>query len=117
MAVIAKYVVVRNGVELEQTFTDKKEAEAYDKMLDAAEGLADLIKTGDHGVDLEPNVIDEIALILAKNAATVTKILKTVKPAKPAAPATPLETPKNSDTGGAEARKKSGRTSTKNRAA
>lgn len=83
MAVVVKYVVVRDGVELEQTFRDKKEAEAYDKMLDAAQGLGELIKNGDHDLDLKPKVIDEIALLLAKNAEIVTKILKAVKPAKP----------------------------------
>ena len=33
MAVITKYVVVRNGVELDKEFLVKKEADAYDKML------------------------------------------------------------------------------------
>ena len=33
MVVIIRYIVVRNGVELDQVFTIKKEAEAYDKML------------------------------------------------------------------------------------
>ncbi|HCP97002.1 MAG TPA: damage-inducible protein YebG, partial [Pseudoalteromonas sp.] len=33
MAVVVKYVVERNGVE-RMTFTTKKEADAYDKMLD-----------------------------------------------------------------------------------
>ncbi len=118
MAVITKYVVVRNGVELEQVFTDKKDAEAYDKMLDAAEGLSELIKTGDHGIDLAPEVVDEIALILAKNAAAVTQILKAVKPVKPAAPkkadAMAAEDGTKDDTQGAEDRKKGGRTSKKN---
>ena len=36
MAVITKYVVVRDGVELDREFLVKKEADAYDKMLDAA---------------------------------------------------------------------------------
>lgn len=121
MAVIAKYVVVRNGVELEQTFTDKKEAEAYDNMLDAAEGLSDLIKNGDHGVDLEPKVIDEIALILAKNAAAVTTILKAVKPVKPAASSAPkkADADANADVEAQapEAKKQGGRASAKNKAA
>ena len=38
MAVVVKYVVERNGVE-RMTFTTKKEADAYDKMLDSAESL------------------------------------------------------------------------------
>jgi len=44
MAVIAKFFVVRNGVELDKVFTEKKDAETYDIMLDAAEQLAEFIK-------------------------------------------------------------------------
>ena len=40
MAVEIKYVVVRNGEE-KMTFVSKKEADAYDKMLDLAEVLND----------------------------------------------------------------------------
>ena len=47
MAVITRYVVVRNGIELDQVFTVKREAEAYDKMLDAADRLAAFIKSRD----------------------------------------------------------------------
>ena len=42
MAVIVKYVVERNGEE-KMTFTSKAEADAYDKMLDMADGLYDLL--------------------------------------------------------------------------
>jgi hypothetical protein len=80
MAVITRYVVVRNGIEYEPVFTDKKEAEAYDRMLEAAEQLADLI----HGADLDPPVDDAtvkaIAVYLAENGPQVTAILKGVKP-------------------------------------
>ena len=38
MAVIVKYIVVRNGVE-KMTFATKKEADAHDKMLDIADNL------------------------------------------------------------------------------
>ncbi len=44
MAVITRFIVVRNGVELDKVFDVKKEADAYDKMLDAAENLAVFIK-------------------------------------------------------------------------
>jgi dsDNA-binding SOS-regulon protein len=83
MAVITRYVVVRNGVELDQVFSVKKEAEAYDKMLDAAEHLADFIKSGELEVDLAPATIDAIAVLLAKNGPEVVKILKGVKPVFP----------------------------------
>ncbi len=42
MAVIVKYVVERNGEE-KMTFTSKAEADAYDKMLDMADALFDLM--------------------------------------------------------------------------
>lgn len=80
MAVITRYVVVRDGIEFEPVFTDKKKAEAYDRMLEAAEQLADLI----HGADLDPSVdsatVKAIAVYLAENAPRVTAILKGVKP-------------------------------------
>jgi len=83
MAVITKYIIVRNGIELDKVFEDKKEADAYDKMLDAAEELADFIKTGDLPVDLEEALVDDIAIYLAKNAPEVTRILKGIKPIVP----------------------------------
>jgi dsDNA-binding SOS-regulon protein len=83
MAVITRYVVVRNGVELDQVFSVKKEAEAYDKMLDAAENLAGFIKSSDFGVSIDESVIDAIAILLAKNGPEVLKILKGIKPVMP----------------------------------
>ncbi|MGD8833742.1 MAG: YebG family protein [Desulfobacteraceae bacterium] len=80
MAVITRYVVVRNGVELDQVFEVKKEADAYDKMLDAAEHLAEFIKQSDLDVDLNAETVDAISICLAKNAPEVTKILKGIKP-------------------------------------
>lgn len=83
MAVITKFIVVRDGVELDQVFTDKKEAEAYDKMLDAAQDLTALIKQGDLKIGIDDKIIEEISIHLAKNAPAVGKILKSVKPLKP----------------------------------
>ena len=80
MAVITKYVVVRNGIELDKEFLVKKEAEAYDKMLDAADNLAALIREGDLEIQLEDRVIDAVAVLLARNAPEVVRILKGVKP-------------------------------------
>ncbi len=80
MAVITKYFVVRNGVELDKIFEVKKEAEAYDNMLDAAEKLAILIRQGELSVEIDEKVIDEISICLAKNSQEVTKILKGVRP-------------------------------------
>lgn len=83
MAVITKYVVVRNGVELDKEFLVKKDAEAYDKMLDAAENLAAFIKQGDLSIDLDEETIDTLSVFLAKNGPDVTRILKGIKPVKP----------------------------------
>jgi dsDNA-binding SOS-regulon protein len=76
MAVITKYVVVRNGVELDKEFLVKKDADAYDKMLDAAENLAAFIKQGDLSIDLDDETIDTLSIFLAKNGPDVTRILK-----------------------------------------
>ena len=83
MAVITKYVVVRNGVELDKEFLVKKDADAYDKMLDAAENLAAFIKEGDLSIDLDEETIDTLSIFLAKNGPDVTRILKGIKPVKP----------------------------------
>ena len=80
MAVITKFFVVRDGVELDKVFSAKKDAEAYDKMLDAADQLAKFIKKGELECTLDDASIDEISVFLAKNGPEVTRILKTVKP-------------------------------------
>jgi uncharacterized protein len=98
MAVITRFIVVRNGVELDKVFDIKKEADAYDKMLDAAENLAVFIKKGDLQIDLDAKTVEEISIYLAKNAPEVTNILRGIKPTtrsdakieKPADP-TPVE--------------------------
>jgi len=83
MAVITRYVVVRNGVELDRVFSVKKEAEAYDKMLDAAEQLAGFIKSSDLEVSIADETIEAVAVLLAKNGPEVVKILKGIKPIAP----------------------------------
>lgn len=88
MAVITKYVVVRNGVELDKEFLVKKEADAYDKMLDAAENLAAYIKEAGPQIDLDGKAIDALCVFLAKNGPEVTRILKGLKPMVP-----PVRTP------------------------
>lgn len=89
MAVITRYVVVRNGVELDQVFSVKKEAEAYDKMLDAAEQLAGFIKSSALEVSIADEAIDAVAILLAKNGPEVVKILKGIKPIAPPSEAGP----------------------------
>ena len=86
MAVITRFIVVRNGVELDQVFDVKKEADAYDKMLDAAENLAAFINKSDLQIDLDAKTVEEISICLAKNAPEVTSILRGIKPITPSAP-------------------------------
>ncbi len=104
MAVITKYVVVRNGVELDREFLVKKEADAYDKMLDAAENLAAYIKDAGLEIDLDGKAIDTLSVFLAKNGPEVTRILKGLKPTIP-----PFRTPdeeKKDDAPATRAKKK-----------
>ncbi len=104
MAVITKYVVVRNGVELDKEFLIKRDAEAYDKMLDAAENMAAYIKDAGLEIDLDGRTIDAISIFLAKNGPEVTRILKGLKPAAP-----PADTPdkeKKNDAPAVTAKKK-----------
>lgn len=64
MAVTLQYLVVRNGIE-KMTFTNKKEADAYDRLLDLAEHLDELLATGP--VSLDETDREALALFLAKN--------------------------------------------------
>lgn len=116
MAVITKFFIVRDGVELDKVFTDKKEAEGYDKMLDAADNLAGIIKQAKLPEKLSADTIQQVAICLAKQAPEVTKILKGFKPvaAKPTTPEKPkvdaaFEQAKSETKQPAGASKKSGR--------
>ena len=80
MAVITKYFIVRNGVEIDEVFEDKRRAEAYDKMLDASEKLSELIRDAKLPIEMDDDTIDKISVCLAKNAPEVTLILKGIKP-------------------------------------
>ncbi len=77
MAVIVKYIVVRNGEE-KMTFATKKEADAYDKMLDVADNLFDFLETSE--VELSEDQLETISLLLAENKTTLIQILKGIKP-------------------------------------
>ncbi|MGO2332946.1 YebG family protein [Pseudoalteromonas sp. MIP2626] len=81
MAVVVKYVVERNGVE-RMTFTTKKEADAYDKMLDIAESLEILLEKVD--VPLSEQQVESLALEMAKSKDDFMTILKGGK--EPVAP-------------------------------
>ncbi|MBS3798872.1 YebG family protein [Pseudoalteromonas sp. BDTF-M6] len=77
MAVVVKYVVERDGVE-RMTFTSKKEADAYDKMLDIAENLEGLLANAD--VPLSEQQVESLALQIAKQKEDFMQVLKGAKP-------------------------------------
>ena len=92
MAVIVKYVVERNGEE-KMTFTSKAEADAYDKMLDMADELFELL--GKSELIEQEEKQEELAMFLAQHKDDVLCALgakrkpapakpKAVKEAKPA---------------------------------
>ncbi len=77
MAVIVKYIVVRNGEE-KMTFATKKEADAYDKMLDIADNLFEFLENSK--IKLNDDQLEAISLLMAENKDTLIPILRGVKP-------------------------------------
>jgi len=55
----------------------KSEADAYDRMIDAAAELADLLEQG--GIELEECALEELTIFLAGQAPAVLKLLKHLK--------------------------------------
>ena len=76
MAVEIKYVVVRKGEE-KMTFASKKEADAYDKMLDMAEAFSDWLSVAP--LDMEEPQRVALGMFLAENKDAVQHILRTSK--------------------------------------
>ena len=81
MAVIVKYIVVRNGEE-KMTFATKKEADAYDKMLDIADNMFEFLEKAK--LKLTENQLEKISLHLAEKRDDVIPILRGTKPKKKA---------------------------------
>lgn len=76
MAVEIKYVVVREGQE-KMAFASKKDADAYDKMLDLAEVLGDWLAQSP--VIFEEGQNDVLAMWLAENKDVLASVLKSGK--------------------------------------
>lgn len=76
MAVETKFVVVRKGEE-KMTFANKKEADAYDKMLDMADAFTDWLLQSE--LEIDESLAENIALRLAEQKDTVQHILRTSK--------------------------------------
>ncbi len=73
MAVIVKFIVVRNGEE-KMTFATKKEADDYDKMLDIADNVYAFLE--DSKVKLDETQLESISLLLAENREKLMLILR-----------------------------------------
>lgn len=73
MAVIVQYVVEREGKPV-MTFTSKKEADAYDKMLDMSDELFSLIESS--GIDIEDKNKEDLSIFLAKNKDVLSRLMK-----------------------------------------
>lgn len=56
---------------------DKRQANAYDRMIDAATDLAYLIEEG--GIEMDEYALEELTIFLAGNAGEVRKILRNLK--------------------------------------
>lgn len=73
MAVEIKYVVIREGEE-KMSFASKKEADAYDKMLDLAEVLNDWLVASP--LEMDDVQRDTMAMWLAERKETLQHILR-----------------------------------------
>ena len=76
MAVEIKYVVIREGEE-KMSFASKKEADAYDKMLDLAEVLNDWLVTSP--LEMDDVQRDTMAMWLAERKEALQHILRVVR--------------------------------------
>lgn len=76
MAVEVKYVVIREGEE-KMSFTSKKEADAYDKMLDTADLLDTWLEQSP--LTLEDEQREALSLWLTEQKEVLSTILKTGK--------------------------------------
>ena len=79
MAVIVKYIVVRNGEE-KMTFATKKEADAYDKMLDIADNLFEFLEKSK--IKLSEALLEDVSLLFAENRDELITVLRGMKPQK-----------------------------------
>lgn len=55
----------------------KTEADAHDRIIDAASDLADLI--GRSGMDLPERTVEDLSILLARNGPAIREMLKSVK--------------------------------------
>ncbi len=86
MAVIVQYIVVRNG-EQKMTFTSKKEADAYDKLLDISDQMYTFLESSK--LEMSSEQLEELSFYIAKNRDAAVGLLRGGKARKePAVAAT-----------------------------
>ncbi len=73
MAVIVQYIVVRNG-EQKMTFTSKKEADAYDKILDISDQMYTFLESSK--LEMSAEQLEELSFYLAKNREAAVGLLR-----------------------------------------
>ena len=59
----------------------KQDADAYDRLLDAAARLADIIASGD--VDIDEDTLEELSIFLAEHGMVVSRILRNLRVVRP----------------------------------
>jgi len=77
MSVEARYVVMRNNVEVE-TFMDKKAADEHDKMLDIADNIA--VMLDESSISLSDNDKEQLSIYFAKQREELLIALQAKKP-------------------------------------
>ena len=79
MAVIVQYIVVRNG-EQKMTFTSKKEADAYDKLLDISDRMYTFLESSK--LEMGADQLEELSFFLAENREAAIGLLRGGKAGK-----------------------------------
>lgn len=103
MAVEIKYVVIREGVE-KMSFASKKEADAWDKMLDLAEALEGWLQYAP--ITLEEGQTEQLALWMAENKDSLGAIVRTGRLPQENGESAPAESDENGAVALSAARKR-----------
>jgi uncharacterized protein len=90
MAVESRFVVIRNGVEV-QTFMDKKAADEYDKM---ADNISEMLAKAP--IELSEDLTEELSIYFAQHREDTLIALQAKKP-KPAAKPKVVKSEKNEE--------------------
>lgn len=93
MAVESRFVVIRNGVEV-QTFMDKKAADEYDKMLDMADNISEMLAKAP--IELSEDLTEELSIYFAQHREDTLIALQAKKP-KPVAKPKVVKSEKNEE--------------------